>query len=260
MLRGLARNMKHWLGFDRVAAGNFQVITVDARGLGGSTRDMKFGDSIEDLADDVIGVLDEVGCEKAHFMGISLGGMVTLAAGIRHPDRTASLTVVNSSIAGSSVRRLSTPAIKSIFQAATLGPRGYLGLARTLLAPGADVDLCQKVAREWWNIDQKRQVSTSVVIKQLLAAARFRVREELQRLSVPVLVIFGEGDQFVPVENSHFIASLIPGARLVGLAGGGHEITLDCPDHVLAAVTDFIDGLSAKESTANTKRREKVDI
>lgn len=260
MLRGLGRNMKHWLGFDRVAAERFQVITIDARGLGGSSLDMTLTDTIEDLADDVISVLDQVGCEKAHVMGVSLGGMVTLATGLRHPHRTSSLTVVNSSIAGSGVRRLSNPAIKSLLQAATLGPRGYVDLARALLAPGADAGLCQKVAREWWKIDQKRQASAGIVLKQLFAAARFRVREDLQGLSVPALVLYGEGDQFVPVENSRIIAGLIPGAKLVGVPGGGHEITLDCPDAVLDAVTEFIEGLSAKEPVARKKRREKVDL
>jgi pimeloyl-ACP methyl ester carboxylesterase len=262
MLRGLARNMKHWLGFDRVAAERFKVITIDARGLGRTTAGMTFVDTIDDLADDVVRVLDLVKCEKAHILGVSLGGMVTMATGLRHPARTSSLTVINSSIAGSGVRRLTFPAIKVLLQAAVLGPAGYVGLARTLLGPGASEETCRKLARDWWAIDQKMNADAIIVAKQLLAAARFRVGSHLEKITAPTLVMYGTGDQFVPSENSRVIAGLIPGAKLVGIEGGGHELTHDRPDEVLKEISAFIASVEQpnSEEDGRKKRRASSDL
>ena len=246
MLRGLGRNMKHWLGFDRLAAKHFKTITIDARGLGQTQRGMGITDTIYDLADDVVRVLDDLKCDKSHVMGISLGGMVAMAMGIKHPGRTSSMVIVNSSIAGSGHRRLSTAASLLLLRAVALGPAIYDDLARLLLGPEAPLELQKKVAKEWLKIDQTMKVAPGLILKQILAASRFRVREDLGGIKIPSLVLFGKGDQFVPQANSLLIASLIPGSKLVGIEGGGHELTLDRPVQALAEIRKFIKASEAK--------------
>ncbi len=246
MLRGLGRNMKHWLGFDRKAADHFRTITIDAREIGQTKRGMAITDTIYDLADDVVQVLDQVGSEKANILGVSLGGMVAMAVGVKHPARASSLVIVNSSIAGCGQRRLSTPAMLLLLRAVVLGPAIYDDLARLLLGPQAPSDLRNKVAKDWLKIDKATKVAPAVVIKQILAAARFRVRDDLREIEAPTLVLYGTGDQFVPVVNSEMIASLIPGAKLLGLEGGGHELTIDRPEESLAAIRKFIKASEAR--------------
>lgn len=247
MLRGLGRNMKHWLGFEHKVANHFRAITIDAREIGKSKRGMSVTDTIYDLADDVMQVLDEVGSEKSHIMGVSLGGMVAMAVGVKHPARTSSLVIVNSSIAGSGHARLSASAWMLLLRAVAFGPAIYDDLARLLLGPEAPVELRKKVAKDWLIIDQASKVAPAVIVKQILAAARFRARDELCGIEVPTLVLYGKGDQFVPTANSELIASLIPGARLLGIEGGGHELTIDRPDEALAAIRKFINASEAKK-------------
>lgn len=239
MLRGLARNSLHWLGFDQKAAEHFRVVTIDARGLGKTARAMGALDSIYDLAEDVVRVLDTEKMESAHILGVSLGGMVSMATGLRYPGRASSLIVINSSYAGSSHPRLSREAIMVLLRAIVAGPDVYSDLARLLLGPDANDEVRQRVASDWLAIDRSLQASPAVVVKQLIAAFRFRVADDLAQIKKPTLVLFGEGDQFVPNINSRAIAGLIPGAELVGIPGGGHELTLDCPVEVLNELIRF---------------------
>jgi pimeloyl-ACP methyl ester carboxylesterase len=247
MLRGLGRNIKHWLGFDKIAAEHFRTITIDARGLGKSTRQMSPLDTIYDLADDVVRVLDDVGVEQSHVLGVSLGGMVTMAMGLRHPARTSSLVIINSSIAGSGHPRLSLPAWLLLARAVALGPAIYDDLARLLLGPEAAPELRKKVAREWLKIDQSMKVSPGLIVKQIVAASRFRVRDELGNISVPTLVLYGMGDQFVPNANSDLIARLIPRAKKVGIEGAGHELTIDRPEEAIEEIRKFIKWSEARK-------------
>lgn len=253
MLRGLARNSKHWLGFDREVAKHFRVLTIDARGLGQTPLSMGALDSVYDLADDVIRVLDAENIEQAHILGVSLGGMVTMAAGLQHPGRASSLIVINSSFAGTPHRRLSREAILVLLRAVITGPAAYEELARILLGPEASATVRSRVARDWLKIDQSMRASPAVVIKQLIAAARFRVAEDLGRISRPTLVLYGTGDQFVPCANSRTIADLIPGSQLVGIPGGGHELTLDCPAEVLGEILKFTGTHSKARQPSRTK-------
>ena len=83
-LRGLGRSMRHWLGYEKKLAKHFQVITVDARGIGRSAQKPGWMDTVFDLADDVAAVLDDLKITQAHILGVSLGGMVALAIGLKH--------------------------------------------------------------------------------------------------------------------------------------------------------------------------------
>lgn len=239
MLRGLARNSMHWLGFDQKAADHFRVVTIDARGLGQTSRAMSAFDSIYDLAGDVVRVLDAEQIESAHILGVSLGGMVSMAMGLNYPERASSLIAINSSFAGSTYPRLSRDAVMVLLRAIAPSPDVYRDLARLLLGPDANDEVRQRLASDWLAIDRSMQTSPTLVVKQLIAAFRFRVADDLAQIKKPTLVLFGEGDQFVPNINSRAIARLIPGAELIGIPNGGHELMLDCPAEVLRELIRF---------------------
>lgn len=241
MLRGLGRNMRHWLGFDKRLSDRYQVVLVDARGLGKTQKKMTLGTSIWDLAADVKEVLNCIGIEKSHILGVSLGGMVALAFGIKYPERCSSIVVLNTSIGG--IRKLR-------IYPRVLGALGLKGLRRDSnieldlihFLVGGEVNSERKLelARIHQRIYETESPVTQVVLKQLLAAARFTPKNELKNLKPKVLIVYGSDDRFVPHQNSKAISEIIPNCRILCIKGAGHEISVDKADVLEGHLREWI--------------------
>lgn len=241
ILRGLARTVKHWMGYDTMLAEHFRVVTMDLRGVGKSTQPHRWGTTLFDLADDVAAVLTAAGIEKAHILGVSLGGMVALATGLGHPERCKSVITVNTSIAGQKTLRMSVPGALGLLEGGVRGDgRIHTNLAGMMVGPDCPAEERARIAREFAAIAESEGMNTPTAVRQLLAAARFRVRDRLKELGVPTLVIYGTDDKFVPNVNSRKIAALVPNARLVPIEGGGHELTLDKGPELTKVLMDWV--------------------
>jgi pimeloyl-ACP methyl ester carboxylesterase len=241
MIRGLGRWSVHWHGLDKALAEYFQVITLDARGLGQTTRVMTWKNLVSDLTDDVICVLDELKIPAAHILGTSLGGMIALDFAIRYPTRVKKLCVINSSLGGRRLSRMRPNAFITLVKAAKQTPEdGYLRLARLLTSSRTSAEQVSQFAESWIALDQGVK-PVIVIIRQLLAAARFAPRiDDLHKIKAPILVMVGEDDQFVSPANSIRIHQEIPHSTLCVLAHAGHEPHVDQPQKVLAEVCDFL--------------------
>jgi len=243
LLRGLGRTVRHWLGYEQALAkqAGVQVIAIDLRGMGGSTVPARWRHSLFANADDVIKVLDHLKIAKAHVMGVSLGGMVTLALGIKYPARCSSLVVMNTSIAGQRVLRLSPRAVVTMVQAVRFrDQRFHAGLVSILVSPDCPSATKAKITQQYIAIAKDEGLYIWTVMKQLVAAARFLVKKDLQEMRVPTLVVYGTDDQFVPNANSERLAEILPCARLQAIAGAGHEISLDRPEELSQAVAEWL--------------------
>jgi pimeloyl-ACP methyl ester carboxylesterase len=248
ILRGLARSSSYWLGYEKELARHFRVVTMDLRGLGKTTRPWGWTDAIEDVTDDVVAVLDAVELESAHICGVSLGGMVTLAAGLKHPQRFRSLTVINTSIGGHLwPLRLTPGAVAAILTA--FGPlkSGFQKrLVDVLVGGGMTAERRAEVQAKHEEIERAEGLGVRTVPRQLISAMRFLPAQSLKELRVPTQVVCGGDDRFVPNQNSRRVASLIPGARFVEIAGGGHELMLDAPDELARVLRDFVAEVDAR--------------
>ena len=240
MLRGMSRSIRHWLGYDEFLAKYFKVITLDNRGIGRSDCEVPWSVSVHDMAEDVFAVLDQLNIESAHVMGISLGGMIALAMGLDQPERCRSLTVINSSIAGQLTPRLSIPAIAKMVRNARRLTKIDDILAELLVSPHYTNERRAELKAEWLKIMEVEGFPHLTSVKQALAALRFQVTEKLAQLTVPTLVMYGTGDQFVPVVNSLMIHRMIPKARLVKLEGAGHDAMIECPQELADEMRQFI--------------------
>lgn len=244
MLRGLARSMRHWLGYEAEVAKHFKVITLDLRGIGQSTRPSTVKTTIYDMAEDVVAVLDELGIAKAHVLGVSLGGMITLAAGLRHPGRCESLIVVNSSIAGEFTMRLTPNAIRGILTSVVRpGRKAQRLMVDNLLGVEADEERRAAITDRYSAIDRAEGIYTKTAVKQLIAAARFKPQRELKAMKVPTLVVYGTDDVFVSNVNSIKLARHLPNAKLEPLAKAGHEASLDQGPALTQAIRAWVKSL-----------------
>ena len=240
MLRGLGRTVRHWLGYDRYLAKHFQVVTLDNRGLGRSKCRVPWDVTISDMAEDVVRVLDHLEIDSAHFMGISLGGMIALALGLNHPDRCRSLTIINSSIGGELTLRLTVPALMKLARNLRDPHKINEVLADLLVSPDLPEKRRTKMMAEWVTIIEQEGMPYLTTLKQLAAAARFKVAADLRAMRVPTLVVYGTDDRFVPIVNSLMIHRSIPGAKMVKIDGGGHELMTDRPAELLLEIRKFI--------------------
>jgi pimeloyl-ACP methyl ester carboxylesterase len=241
LLKGLGRSMSHWVDFADLLSQVAPVILVDLRGMGASDKKLGWQDSISDYASDLVQVLDALTVPKAHIMGVSLGGMVALAFGLLEPQRTASLIVMNASIAGSRTPRLSSKAFFLLLKSLVRPAQSLHGTLAEILAGSSLTESRKKEVTAWFEaIAQKEGLYTIQVLKQLGAAARFHVRRRLPLVQVPALILCGSHDQFVPIKNSKLIHRLLPDATFKVIEGGGHELEIDYAPELLSQVREWL--------------------
>lgn len=200
-----------------------RVVSIDTRGHGASDAPPPKC-SLDDLVADSIRVLDELRIARAHFMGVSLGGMVALGLGILHPDRVASLIVCDA-------RADAPPAFAAPWdeRIATAQEHGTAALA-------------ESTAERWFGQDfLRREPAIAGEIKEMIGAtsvggfvACARALQGLDylgrvaRITAPTQWIVGANDGPLPDAMRH-LQSLVPGSALEVIAAAGHLPNVDQP-------------------------------
>ena len=209
-------------------ARDFDIVAYDHRGIGRSDRvDELF--SIVELAEDALGLLDALGWERAHVLGISMGGMVAQELALRHPERIRTLTLGCTYCGGPD----SVPAPPATLE--RLGTGMMSGDRELAIRTAFEVNVSAAFAAQDGAYDVFRAMAKSlpapvpVIMLQLQAIAAHDTSARLPSLTLPTLVIHGDEDQMLPVQNGRQIAALIPGAQLEILHGVGHMFWWEQP-------------------------------
>jgi 3-oxoadipate enol-lactonase len=213
------------------------TIAYDHRGVGHSERaDEPF--TIADLADDAAGLLDALGIESAHVMGISMGGMVAQELALRHRERVRTLTL-GCTYCGGPQGRLTDEAVIGVLAEATLS-----GDRERSLRAAWEANVSGPFAAEQVNFEVFREmagalpVPVPMLLQQLQAIQGHDTSARLASLRVPTLVLHGTADRMLDVANGELIASLIPDARLERFDGVGHMFWWEQPERSAALVRE----------------------
>ncbi len=200
--------------------------------------------SIQDMANDALGVLDHLHINQAHLVGVSMGGMMGQRICITAPERALSLTSIMSSSGAkglpgptSEMRRvLFTPPAKPGTDAAY---QHALRFVQALAGPGFTHPEGSKERLVQESL--KRSSRPMGAYRQMLAAMADRARAGLlARITTPTLVMHGKADPLVPFACGEDTARRIPNAKLHGIEGMGHDMPPGVVDNMMARLLPFL--------------------
>jgi pimeloyl-ACP methyl ester carboxylesterase len=230
----------------RLAAQGRFVIRYDQRDSGLSTKypPGKPGYGFDDAVGDVFRLLDGYRITAAHLVGFSQGGMVGQGAALKHPERVLSLTAMSTTPIG--VDWPSRPESGNAWLEHMAVDPDWSNRAEAVaylvedarLVAGTAFEFDEAGMRAFLERDFDRSGGYASAVNH---SVLFKIGESWQgrlgELRPPLLVIHGTADPIFPMEHGEVLAAAVPGASLVALEGGGHELHPAHWDTIIAAIT-----------------------
>jgi 3-oxoadipate enol-lactonase len=235
LVHAIGCDLRMWEPLEAALAPRLRVIRVDARGHGASPVSAQ-PCTLEDLADDVSGVLDRAGTARVHWVGLSMGGMIGQAFALRHPARLERLVIANSTSSygadGRAMWEARARAVKAGGLAAIkdMVMERYFSVQFRARHPEAVATIAERFL----------QTPAEGYIACCAAIAGLDFTGRLGAIRAPALVIAGSEDIGTPVAMSAEIARAIPGARLAVIRGAAHLSAVEDPVAFNTLVDDFL--------------------
>jgi 3-oxoadipate enol-lactonase len=200
--------------------------------------------SVPIMAADVLAVLDAAGERRAHLVGISMGGMIAQEVALSAPERVVSLVVLatHPGAAHATFRPEATALLQS---RSSWTPQEA---AEASIPFNYATTTSRAAMEEDWAVRLPLATTPAGYLAQLMGTMAWTSLDRLPGLRLPVLVVHGEDDALIPVENGELVARSIPGAELVVLEDANHVLTTDRTATVNQLLVDWIGRHSDKSS------------
>jgi pimeloyl-ACP methyl ester carboxylesterase len=228
----------------RFFARRYRAIAYNARGYPPS--DVPEAPSMysqQHAVDDIRGMLDALGIDKAHVCGLSMGGYATLHFGLRYPERARSLVVAGCGYGSGTDREQFR---KDVDMTAQRFERDGMTAAAEFYARGpARVQFLDKDPKGWQQFfdalaaGSARGHALTLRGVQLTRPSVFDLGEQMEKLEVPTLIVTGDEDEPC-LEPGLYMKRKIPASGLVVIPKSGHTINLEEPDLFNRTVLDFV--------------------
>ncbi len=236
MSHSLACNLHMWDEEARRLSKRYKVLRYDTRGHGGSSAPAG-AYTLEALADDLHGLLQGLGVQSTHFVGLSMGGMIGQTYALKYPGMFKSLALCDTTssypadAAGVWAERIATVEVRGT------EPIVETTLARWFTEPfrKAHPEVVKKVAEMIRTTPAPGFVGCSHGISKINLTAR------LKEIRCPTIVIVGKDDPGTPVSMAEEIHQAMPGSQLVIIASAAHLSNLEQPDAFNRALGAFVD-------------------
>ena len=212
-----------------------RCITFDKRGHGlSATPDA--GWTVQDLAEDLVALMEARGVGRAVIVGCSIGGIIAQAFALAHPGRVRGLVLSNTAakVGTAEAWQARIDAVRAGGMAAIAG-----AVLERWFAPGF---LASDAVRPWRQMLLGSDVAGYAGTCAALAQAD--LRGQVGGIAVPVLMIAGSADQATPPALVAETAAAIPGARIAVLEGSGHIPAIDAPGDVARLIAEFTETLA----------------
>ena len=244
-LHAFPLNRSMWVEQEQALSSRFRVVTVDLRGHGESDAPL-WHYTLDQAADDVIGLLDHLSIRQAVFVGLSMGGYILLALYRRYADRVRGLVLANTRAQADSIE----------------GREGRFQMAQTAYKTGpssiADIMIPKLLSHE--TVHTKPELvgrvramiegnQVSGIAGDLMAMAeRPDFVPLLKQIACPTQIIASELDLPTPPADAQLMADGIPGARLAIIPGAGHLSNLERPDQFNETIRTFVSDVTGDAS------------
>jgi 3-oxoadipate enol-lactonase len=254
LIMGLAADSTAWLFQVPEFARHYRTIVFDNRGVGRSSKP-RGPYTIHEMADDAGGLLDVIGIERTHVVGVSMGGMIAQELALRHPERVRGLvlacTFPEPDAEAERQRQFSlarfggrvTASGETEIDVSAVDPLMFFQhlLPRVFNQDFIDREL-PKLLQIFGGALQYG-FSLEAILGQVEAVMGHKATDRLHAITAPTLVITGDADLLVSPANSDVLARNIPGAKLVKVPGGSHGFNFETPDVFNREVIDFLAGV-----------------
>lgn len=246
-IMGTSGSIELWAGFEDRFTDEYNVITFDNRGMGGSER----GDgeiSVRSMAEDVSALLQALDIPKAHIFGWSLGSAVAQELAINHPDQVLSLVLYATWARCDGFQTAILSALRypyAMGNAEVAGAAGGLAFSpETLNRPDLEEFMAPVLAGS-----PHTELAMQTTVEQWDADLVHDTEDRLSSITAPTLVVVGEQDLLTPPWQSKKVAEAIPGAKYHLMTGSetGHGLHLEQPAELAKLMSDF---LSKHQTTA----------
>src|SRR6185312_3907888 len=231
--------------FHRRLASFSRVIRLDQRGVGMSSRVSRDVIGPEFWAKDAISVLDAVGSAQATIFAPGFASMTGLILAADYPERVSNLVIINGA-----ARTLRADDYPMGFDIVDDDPYTTVAMEPDAVDQGFDMlgfiapsMVDDHAFRGWWDMAGNRAASPSMARAIILTVRHCDVRDTLDRISAPTLVLHREDSEFCPVDNGRYIAEHISGARFVELPGADALYWVGDTAPMLDEIEEFVTGV-----------------
>ena len=249
----LGSTLEMWDAVAPALRDTYRTLRYDTRGHGRSGSTDK-AVSVDDLADDLVTLLDGLGIAKAHVVGLSLGGLTAQALATKRPERVASLVLIATAAQlpppefwhnRANVVRAEGPA--AVVDA--IVPRWFTEVFRKR-AP----ELVERVRRGFLGVDRVGYARCCE------AVASADLRERVKGIAAPTLAICGAEDPVATPAMMEALRAAIPGAELVVLPNVAHLVSVERPDAIADKITTFLGGGDVRKAESSTPFKKGLAV
>jgi pimeloyl-ACP methyl ester carboxylesterase len=239
MIMGLTANMDWWdPELLESLSKRYRVLIFDNRGAG--RTDAPPGEfTIKQFADDTAGLMDALGFDHAHVMGVSMGGMIAQELVLNYPERVDNLVLCVTFCGGQETVPASQEVLDKLIKRPPT-PEEQAKQTLTLLFPEEWLETHKEYFDGFLEIYMRAPTTDENALRQFMACANFSDYDRLPLIDKPTLVACGAEDILIPPENSRIIADRIPGAKLVEYEGAGHGFINQYREEFTPVLVDFL--------------------
>jgi pimeloyl-ACP methyl ester carboxylesterase len=241
LLCGIGAKRQGWYKQLQVFGRSYRTLALDYRDVGDSDQANE-PYSIGDLAEDIAELMQQLGIAKGHLVGISMGGFISLELALRHAELVDKLVLVVTSAGGSAhvstsreVMTLLLPGDEEIETGA-----GARRVCAAVAAPGF-AGSHPKEIDEFVEIALYRPMTRAGYLRQLQACRAHDVSKKLDQITAPTLIIHGELDPLVVLQNGLYLARHIKGASLIVYPDTGHIPEVEREDEFNRDILTFLE-------------------